>query len=297
MVERSVRVTGASGVLGWNLCRFLQDKTDWRMAGTYRLNRPRFSRVAAVEMDLLDSQSCAAVMKASPPEVIIHSAALTHPDECERDQQKAYLANVTATRRLLDLAPAGSRFIYISTDLVFDGEKGGYSELDDPNPVNYYGETKLQAELLVRKRPGSVVLRIAKLYSHGSPFHSCFTNWMREHLVNGRQLRLFTDQFRTPVSVFDVSRGLLQLVEQWPSADLYHLGGPERLSRYAFGLLYAEVFGLSPESVVPVSMADVGLVPRGRDCSLDSTRFSEETGLAPPPLKEGLEELRKFEMV
>jgi dTDP-4-dehydrorhamnose reductase len=297
MGERSVLVTGASGVLGWNLCRFLQDKTDWSVAGTYCHNRPQFHRVQAAEMDLLDSQSCARVLKASSPEVIIHSAALTRPDDCERDQPMAYSVNVTATRRLLDLAPPDSRFIYISTDLVFDGEKGCYSELDEPNPVNYYGETKLQAESLVRKHPGSVVVRIAKLFSHGSPFHSCFTNWMRENLVNRRPLKLFTDQFRTPISVFDVSRGLVLLVERGPSSDLYHLGGPERLSRYAFGLLYAEVFGLSSESVAPVSMADLGLVPRGRDCSLVSTRFNEEIGFAPLPLKEGLAELMAYASV
>ncbi len=87
------------------------------------------------------------------------------------------------------------------------------------------------------------------------------------------------------------------MVERGPASDLYHLGGPERLSRYEFGLAYAEVFGLPVDTIVPVSMADVGLVPRGKDCSLDSTRISEDIGFKPLPLKAGLAELMEYESV
>ncbi len=185
-------------MLGWNFCRFLQEETEWIAVGTYHQNRPQFRRVRVAELDLLKPRSFPGVIKDAAPDVVVHSAAVTLPDECEKDRPKAYAVNVTATHRLLDTAPPESLFIYISTDLVFDGEKGNYTELDEPNPVNYYGETKIQAEQLVRKRPRSVVVRVAKLFSHGSPFHSCFTNWMREHMVTGRQLRLFKDQYRTP---------------------------------------------------------------------------------------------------
>jgi dTDP-4-dehydrorhamnose reductase len=248
-------------------------------------------------MDLLKPRSFPGVIQEAAPDVIVHAAAVTLPDECEKDRPKAYAINVTATQHLLESAPPAAIFIYISTDLVFDGEKGNYTELDERNPINYYGETKVQAEDLVMKRPRSVVLRVAKLFSHGSPFHSCFTNWMREHLVTKRQLRLFKDQYRTPVSVRDVSRALVRLVERGPAAELYHLGGPERLSRYDFGLIYAEVFGLPVDTILPVSMTDVGLVPRGRDCSLDSTRLRDDLGFEPLPLRAGLAELTEYEAV
>jgi dTDP-4-dehydrorhamnose reductase len=292
MATTTVLVTGASGVLGWHLCRLLDTAESLTVVGTFRANRPRFDRIHAEELDLANHSGFREVAQRGPYDVIVHTAALTNPDECERDLGRTRRVNVEATRRLVDLLSPKGRFIYTSTDLVFNGEKGGYSEEDLPDPVNRYGESKLNAEEIVRSAVGGVVVRIAKLYSNGSPFHPCFVTWMKERFEQGEELRLFRDQFRTPLYIGDAVRGLRRLFDGEPESDLYHLGGPERINRYDFGCRYADEFGYPLEQIRSVTMQEVGLVPRGADCSLESTRFSQEFAFECSGVVEGLRRLK-----
>lgn len=292
MAERRVLVTGASGVLGWHLCRLLDSDRTLTVWGTCKQNRPAFERIECHTLDLEEFPGRANERWAGFFDIIVHTAAWTNPDECDRDPVRANRVNVEATGRLIDWLRPGGRFIYTSTDLVFDGAVGGYSESDTPNPVNHYGETKLEAEKIVRRLPGGVVVRIAKLYSNGSPFHPCFVTWMKEKLDRGETVPLFRDQFRTPLFIGDAVGGLRLLFDREPKQGLYHLGGPERLNRYEFGRRYAECGGYPLDRLEAIAMRDVGLVARGADCSLDSSRFVGEFSWARTDLEQGLRKLR-----
>jgi dTDP-4-dehydrorhamnose reductase len=287
-------ITGASGLLGWNLCRHFQAQGR-QVVGTYRRNHSNIPGIGLMPLDLEDEVSVERVARGADWETVIHSAAMTHPDQCEQNPRQAAEINVEGTRRLLERGrlPAPARFIYISTDLVFDGTKGNYREEDMTNPPNAYARTKREAEGAVLEKPGSIVVRPALMYGQASPFSGGFLAWMAGRFQKGEPVPLFSDQFRTPVWVDDLARALQLLIERQPRHRLYHLGGKERVSRVDLGEAYAEVFRVDRRLISPVSFDQAGFVARGKDCSLDSSRFSEEMGFRFSSVREGLLQLRQ----
>lgn len=286
-----ILITGASGVLGWHLCRYFAQQ-GYPVEGTYHKNKPSLSGIRTLSLDLEDPYSLRQICGACDYQAVIHTAALTHPDECERDPDRTYAVNVQGTQRLVESIAEESLFIYISTDLVFDGLKGDYREEDPPHPLNYYARSKTEAEEQALRRPTGVVVRLAKIYGLETPFHSCFITWMRERFEKREQVRLFSDQFRTPIYVGDVARALENLIQRRPAHKLYHLGGTARLSRCQFGELYARLFGYDAGLISPVSFDTAGLIVRGKDCSLNSSRFVTEYGFEPAAPADGLKRLK-----
>lgn len=277
-------------MLGWRLMSHFRDR-GYRVTGTYVQNRPPASAGSFLELDLENRDLIGETISKVKPEAVVHSAAMTRPDECEEEKEKAYRVNVEATAAIAEALGPDVTLVYISTDLVFDGEKGWYKEEDLPNPVNYYGESKLLAEETVRSRNHSVVCRVAKLYAGGSPFHPCFVTWMRDRFESGQPVPLFSDQFRTPVFVDDVARALEAILEQGARKSLYHVAGPRRLTRLEFGKVFAQVFGYDEELIKPTRLSELDLTPRGKDCSLDSSLFRKDYDFEPTELEEGLGQL------
>ena len=154
MTKDSILITGASGVLGWHLSRFFAAE-NYRVTGNYFRNRPSLEGVEFDCLPLEQEEQIVDYLGQKYFQTVVHSAAVTSPDDCEKDPEFARRINVDATRILATNLPEDTLLIYISTDLVFDGLKGFYSEDDKPKPVNIYGETKLEAENIVRSRPGS----------------------------------------------------------------------------------------------------------------------------------------------
>ena len=290
MEKAPILVTGMSGVLGWNLCHFLA-RQGWSVVGTYRQNGAVIPNVESIQLNLEETDTLEKTLQEKKFSAVIHTAALTNPDHCENDRALAQRVNVDSVRILSEWA-APVPFVFISTDLIFDGEKGCYQESDSPNPLNFYGETKCRAEEIILERESGMVVRVAKLYSSGSPFHACFTNWMKERFERGERLKLFRDQYRTPILVDDVSRALEKVLQSPIKDRLFHLGGPQRLSRVAFGQAFARVFGYDDGLIEPVSAEEVGLVARGNDCSLDSRKFWRSYDFQCTSTLAGLELLR-----
>ena len=290
-IRDPILITGASGVLGWHLCRYFTAR-GYRVEGTYRENRPRIRGVRCYRLALDDPGEIQRHCRDSNYGAVIHSAAMTTPDECEQAPERTHLVNVSGTRRLMESLAPDVRFVCLSTDLVFDGSRGNYSEEDPTNPPNCYARSKRRAEEAVFKRSGAVIVRTAKIYGPESPFHTCFVTWMRQRFEKAEKVPLFSDQYRTPIYVGDVARALEKVLESVPSHNLYHLGGPERLSRRHFGELYARTFGFDLLLISPTTFQCSGLVTRGIDCSLNSGRFVNEFNFAPAGVSEGLIRMR-----
>jgi dTDP-4-dehydrorhamnose reductase len=222
---------------------------------------------------------------------VVHSAAASDPDACERDPESAFRINFEATRGLALLArEVGSRVIFISTDLVFDGAKGNYSEQDQPCPLGVYAASKLRAEAAILEAGDpDLVLRSALIYGFAGPVAKTFLGRMLETLAGGCRIHLFTDQRRSPVLVDDLARGIILAIEQ-DLSGLYHLGGAEAVSRYEFGQQACRVFGCNEELLVPASQEDFALpAPRPLDATLDSGKFARATGFVPCGVGEGLD--------
>ena len=130
--------------------------------------------------------------------------------------------------------------MYISTDMVFYGDSGNYSENDPPRPINYYGNTKLAAErLCIENADDAVVIRITLQYGWGHDYSGSFCNWLNKSLEAGKEVHLYTDQFRSPTYVCDTAKGLEIAALRAPAGSLFHLAAPERVDRYSFGLVFA----------------------------------------------------------
>jgi dTDP-4-dehydrorhamnose reductase len=261
-------ITGGSGLLGGHLVAQAAGRFD--VMTTHR-NRPPEQRFApSVHIDLTDAALVQQLFEEHQPQIIIHTAAVSHLDECERYPQMAFRNNVMATRNLVDAAETlGSRFIYISTDMVFDGNSKYYRETDEPAPLSVYGRSKLEAEQIVRRLPDSVIVRSALIYGRPADGGSSFSDWIESNLRRGEPVPLYTDQFRTPIFVANLAEILLELSElTW--SGLLHVGGSDRLDRFSFGRQLCEIAGYDVALLRPVLMDDHHLpASRPRDLSLN----------------------------
>lgn len=284
-VKKSVFITGSSGFLGRYLIKF--SPNTYHIIAHYRSKRPNgYDRdLTFVELDFGgDFQRSLRKLK---PTAIIHTAAMASIDECEVKPEIARRINFEATRLLADFsAETGSRFIFISSDVVFDGKKGYYSETDVPTPGNVYAHTKVEAEkYILANHPNAVVVRPALFYGYALNGRPSFTEVMLENLKAGKQIFLFKDQYRTPVLINNLTAALWEVLEL-DYTGILHIGGTQKISRLDMGLLLCEMFNLDKKLLVPVKLEDARLLAfRPLDCSLNS-------GLAQRLLKANLTDCR-----
>ncbi|MFE4106993.1 SDR family oxidoreductase [Almyronema epifaneia] len=264
-------VTGASGFLGSYVCELAQAR-GWQVWGTYYRQCPRLAGISLQPLNLADLAAIAALLQAVQPDAVIHTAAQSKPHVCQRQPEITYPINVTAAVRLAQLcAEAQIPYVFTSTDLVFNGEAAPYGEADAPTPLSHYGVQKAIAEAaILAAYPLATVCRLPLLYGAATPTASCFLSAFVSKLQQAEPLCLFTDEFRTPVSVTCAAEGLLLALQ---TSGILHLGGTERLSRYDFGRLLAGVLNL-PETRLTASLrSQVAMpAPRPQDVSLDSSR-------------------------
>ena len=284
---KKLLVTGASGFLGWNLCQ--QAQSNWKVYGTYFSHRVKIPGVSLSKIDLKDYAALNELFDSIKPDAVIHTAAASKPNYCQTHPQEAYAINVEAAVNIARLC--GEYLIpcaFTSTDLVFDGKNPFYKETDFVCPINYYGEQKAIAEQKMSEiYPAIALCRMPLMFGAPSPVSPSFLQGMISSLQAGKEIDLFTDEFRTPASARAASRGLLLAIEKQVRGVL-HLGGKERISRYDFGLLLADILQLSPDSIKPGKQADVVMVaPRSPDTSLDSSK-AFALGYQPLSLKEEL---------
>jgi dTDP-4-dehydrorhamnose reductase len=276
-----VLVTGAAGFLGWTLCRAWAD--TFRLTGLWHRTPAAAAGASLRQADLTDTDAVQDLLDAVRPDVVVHTAALAKPNACEQDPDASFRVNVTATLALAGACRArGIRFVFTSTDLVFDGEHAPYDESAAPAPLGVYGRHKAQAEEgILAADPAALVCRLPLLFGAAAPRAESFIQPWLDALRNSRPLTLFDDEFRTAAGAAAVADGLRLAMER-AVAGILHLGGRDRMSRYAFGLLLAEAFGLSPAPIRRARRADVPMAaPRARDVSLDS-RKAYALGYAPP---------------
>ena len=284
MLIMKILITGGTGLLGWWLVKEFRDKGFEVHATYYSKQLIGLEDVVWHRMDLEDHQSIAEVVNKVKPEVIVHSAAYTDVDGCELDKVKAYRANYLGTKVLASVSRGVEFFVYISTDYVFDGKRGMYGEDDVPNPINYYGLSKLLGEVAVVSILGgkSCVVRVSGLYGYSPTGKKNFGIIALGKLLKGEEVRAFHDQMLSPTYVRFLAQAIAKIVEKRVTGIL-HVAG-ERVSRYEFALRLAEVIGVDRGLVRSISMNDVRLVARRpRDSSLDTSK-AKNLGIGLPPL-------------
>ena len=218
-----VIITGAAGLIGQYLLKSAPRWVpEWAVQGLTRSL-----------LDLTDRSAVSSALQRYRPDVIIHCAALSRTKDCERDPESAKRINVDATLTLAALA-RDARLIFISTGDVFDGSAGWYDESAQPNPVNVYGRTKLEAERGVLEHPPHSVVRIVLTAGTSLTGDRSFVEDMSRAAKAGHDVTLYADEFRCPLPAGVIARALWEFARQ-DKPGLYHLGGSERLSRWEIG--------------------------------------------------------------
>jgi dTDP-4-dehydrorhamnose reductase len=287
-----VLVTGAGGLLGGRLAALLAEEMD--VVAAVRAAPPP-PGLAAVAVDLLAPGSIEAALDAVKPQVVLHSAALADADRCQREPELARRINTDAPATLArECARRGLRLVALSTDLVFPGTRALSDESAAAQPLLHYARTKLDGELAVlAEHPGAAVARVALVLGRGHGRRGSASESITWALRAGRRLSLFSDQFRSPVdpeSVVIAAAALLRGAQ----TGVFHLGGPERVSRHQLGLRVAAALGLDASLIEEARQADAPpAVPRPLDVSMDSRRAERELAYRPRPLDTAVREGRR----
>lgn len=273
MTAPRILLTGASGHLGAFLLKEAR-RRDLNLTAWTGRSGGEFAGFPLSPINLTDADAVASAFTQARPEVVLHAAALSAIADCHRDPELARRINTEATEQLATQArTAGARFIYISTDLVFDGSQGRYKEGDPPRPLSVYAHTKLTGEAAVRELERGLVVRVAWLAGPkllGAP--RFFDDLVRK-LRAGEPVTLFEDEFRSPLGLPTAAAALWDLALS-DVAGLLHLGGPERLSRFEMGLQLARYLRVSESLVRPMRQAELPAPePRPADVSLNSSRW------------------------
>jgi dTDP-4-dehydrorhamnose reductase len=266
-------LTGASGQLGGYLLRECRAGGASVIAWSGRRRGELFG-YPLHPVNLADPDAVAVAFRAARPDVVIHSAALAVVSACHRDPVQAEQINTHGSAVLAELADrAKVRLLHISTDMVFDGERGGYREDDEVRPVSVYGRTKAAGERAVLAHPRNLVVRVSLLFGPTCIDRPTFFDEQIAALREGRPIPLFHDEWRTPLSLLVAARGLRSLAAS-DHAGLLHFGGPERLSRLEMGQRLAAFLRCDSAALVSTSRTNAAAAePRQRDLSLDCSRW------------------------
>ncbi len=287
-------ITGASGLYGSKLAElaiarnfevYSCDVQEMPVCGNF------------VKFDVSNWELVNEAFKRVKPDFVVHAATLTDVDKCELNKELAWKINVEGTKNIVEAAKdAGSFLIYISTDYVFNGEKGNYTESDAPDPINYYGLTKLKAEELVKTQSEYFIARPSVIYgSTPAAGKVNFALWLIDSLRKGERVKIVTDQWNTPTLNTNLAEMTLEVIERRLTGT-FHLCGATRVSRFDFAALIAEVFGLDKSLIDSVLSSQFKWpAKRPMDSSLDTSKAQNILRNRPLELHEALKQL-KFEL-
>ena len=288
-----ILITGANGFLGYYLVEQVLAKNFSVTAtgkGECRLPFTHDRNFQWLSMDFTDPFSIHDVFENIKPDIVIHAGAMSKPDECEANQALAYLVNVEGMVQLLiNSADIKSFFIFLSTDFVFDGERGMYNENDIPGPVNYYGRTKLEAEEAVREYEFDwAIVRTVLVYGKNHSGHNNFLKIVKEKLEKGEEYTVVDDQVRTPTYVEDLAKGIISIIEK-KATGVFHLSGKDIVTPYQMAIKTAEHLTLDSSAIKKVTAASFSQ-PAKRPLTtgfvIDKAR--KELGYEPLSFDEGL---------
>jgi dTDP-4-dehydrorhamnose reductase len=281
-------VTGASGLLGASVLRSAVE-LGWETVGFCHQHVIRDPTIQVASLDLTDDSATRRLLFDLRPDAIVHCAAATNVDWCEDNPKQAEAINVQASAVLAEIASAlNARFVYVSTDSVFDGKRGNYVETDEAAPLNVYARSKLAGEReTLRRNKAAIVVRVS-IYGWNAQNKDSLAEWVLRRLEGGKHVPGFTDVFFTPILVNDLVPVLFAML-QHELSGLYHVAGSERISKFEFARRVATAFGFDPARVTPCQVKDMRLrAARPLDVSLNTEKVRIALGRSMPDVDSGL---------
>ena len=291
-------VIGGSGLLGYKVAKMASNEHETFL--TYNYRSIQIEGCTALKLDKCDRKAVFELLEKIKPDVVIDTAALHNVDYCETHPEEAWKVNVEGTRNVAEACKkVGAKIIFISTDYVFDGTKGYYTEKDTPNPLSYYAKTKLEAEKIIQSLDiNYIIARPSVIYgwnpnevsglksSSGKSVN--FVVWALQKLEKGEEIKAVTDQYSSPTLADNLAEALLVMASS-EKQGIYHTAGKDCVNRYEFTLKIAEVFGLDKSLIKPVtSEIFKQIAKRPKKCCLDVSKAEKDFGIRFLTVEEGL---------
>lgn len=289
-----ILITGGSGLLGQYL-NIALSKTN-TILSLYNSNPGNCLNYNSYKIDITDSDKLRVLVAEFNPDVIIHTAAVSRPELCDSLPEKDVIGiNINSVKNLAELCDSlNAKLIFTSTDLVYDGERNTLAvESEIPKPVSFYAETKAQSEAeIISVFDNYLILRTSLLYGLGfnhsvNNFHGMYNN-----LINGLPVKLFYDQFRTPLSLRDAADLISKLLLPEIKNTTLNFGGPERVSRCELGELLCDIADFDRSLIIPISMNDLPGLHKVSDVSMNTERLNS-LGIRQKNIEESLFDIIK----
>lgn len=291
----TVLITGSNGLLGQTLASIFSREGDYKVVVSSIENLPAIDYGYTYhQLDITNKDQVKNLVADIKPEIIINAAAMTNVDLCETERELCWKLNVDAVKHLIIASRiVNAKVVHYSTDYVFDGMNGPYIEEDIPNPVSFYGRSKLASEnALVSSGIDYLIIRTMVLYGVGVNIKPNFAIWLIDKLKNEQPVNIVTDQIGNATIVDDLAFGTLRLLER-NKTGLYNIAGEDILSRYDFTLKMCEVFGFDKRLVLPLLTKELNQpAPRPTNSGLITLKARSELGLNFMSSLEGLRLLK-----
>lgn len=293
-----ILITGTNGLLGQKLVKLITETTKHELIATARgKNRlPTEEGYSYIPLDITKQAAVEKTMSEIQPDVVINTAAMTNVDQCEGDREGCDLLNVEAVKFLVKACQENNAFLlHLSTDFIFDGKAGPYTEEIEPNPISYYGESKLKAEKIIQESNIDwAIARTVLVYGIAHDMsRSNIILWVKESLEKNIQINVVNDQWRTPTLAEDLAKGCLLITEK-KAKGIFNISGDELLTPYDMALRVADHFKLNKDYVTETDgskFKQVAKRPPKTGFILDKAK--KELGYKPVSFEEGISILSK----
>jgi dTDP-4-dehydrorhamnose reductase len=292
-VKKRILITGANGLLGQKLVQLLAQKTDVVTLATARgPNRLPFAEGYQYhEMDITQPEQVAEVMAQLQPDAVIHTAAMTNVDQCEFEKELCWQMNVQAVEYLVDACRQQRSYLcHLSTDFIFDGTSGPYTEEAQASPLSFYGWSKLAGEEVVRR--SDIAWGIARtVLVYGVVADMSRSNiilWVKKSLEEGKNIKVVTDQFRSPTLAEDLAQGCWLMTQQ-VAKGIFNISGKDFLTPYEMALKTADFFGLDKNLITQADSSTFSQpAKRPPRTGFDLSKAQKQLGYAPHSFDEGI---------
>lgn len=284
--HKKMLITGVSGLLGNNLAYYFREK--YEVSGLYLSHPVKIKGIQAIKADLLSEVSFKKIVRDFNPDIIIHCASLTDVDFCEKNHELTDHINIEGTRIVAEsIKNNNTKLVYISSDSVYDGRNGNFSEKDPVNPQNYYGLSKYKGELEVLKKTKSLILR-TNIFGWNIQEKYSIAEWILHELSNRRQIKGFNDVFFSSIYNFDLAK-ILDIAIDEDLTGLFNGGSNTSSSKYEFALYISAYFNLNKDLIQPISIDDFNLgAKRGKNQTLNVNKLKTALNHNPPTISESI---------
>lgn len=290
---KKILVTGANGLLGQALYRELNEKKHalYFTSKNHNVNK----MINYYSMDILKKQQLEELVNNIKPNIIIHCAAFTNVDLCETNKQLAFELNYKSTETLIHYCNINKcKLVFISTDYIFDGQKGQYSENFNTNPIGYYGYTKQLCEkLMVDNLNDYLIARTSVIYGYARNTRDNFVTWVIKSLLANKPLDIVKGQYGNPTYNIDLARMIIKLIEK-KSAGIFNTSGLNWINRYEFALKIADIFKLNKNLLHPIeSKSIIQKAKRPEYGGFVLDKIIKTINYLPMTIEEGLKDMKQ----